>query len=150
MSGKGFLMRKKGQAALEFLMTYGWAIFVVMGAIAALAYFGVFNLDQFLVEKCTFSSGIVCVDHLETTGGVSIVLQNAMGIDIENVSVVIPGCSGDPIIAGQVDSGSQYQFNDVCTLRSSDAFKSLVILNYTNPESLLTHSKRGEVIGRVQ
>lgn len=32
---------RRGQAAMEFLMTYGWAILVVLAAVAALAYFGV-------------------------------------------------------------------------------------------------------------
>ena len=32
---------KKGQAAFEFLMTYGWAIIIVLAAIGALAYVGV-------------------------------------------------------------------------------------------------------------
>ena len=32
-------MKKKSQVAMEFLMTYGWAILVVLAAVAALAYF---------------------------------------------------------------------------------------------------------------
>ena len=36
-------MHKKSQAAMEFLMTYGWAILVVLVAIGALAYFGVLS-----------------------------------------------------------------------------------------------------------
>jgi len=31
---------KKGQAAMEFLMTYGWAILIAIIAIAALIAFG--------------------------------------------------------------------------------------------------------------
>ena len=31
--------QKKGQAAIEFLMTYGWAILVVLVVISALAFF---------------------------------------------------------------------------------------------------------------
>src|ERR1051325_8340737 len=39
-----FLSRKqKGQAAMEFLFTYGWAILAAIVAIGALAYFGVFS-----------------------------------------------------------------------------------------------------------
>jgi uncharacterized protein (UPF0333 family) len=30
---------RKSQAAMEFLMTYGWAILVVLVALGALAYF---------------------------------------------------------------------------------------------------------------
>lgn len=33
----------RGGAVMEFLMTYGWAILVVLVAIGALAYFGVFK-----------------------------------------------------------------------------------------------------------
>lgn len=44
-------MFKKGQAAMEFLMTYGWAILVVLAAIAALAYFGVLSPDSLMQEK---------------------------------------------------------------------------------------------------
>jgi hypothetical protein len=34
----------KGQAALEFLMTYGWAILIVIAVVAALYAMGVFKL----------------------------------------------------------------------------------------------------------
>lgn len=37
------MMNKKGQAAMEFLMTYGWAILAAVVVIGVLAYFGVFN-----------------------------------------------------------------------------------------------------------
>jgi hypothetical protein len=49
---------KKSQAAMEFLMTYGWAILVVLAAIAALAYFGVLSPGKFIPEKCMLSPGI--------------------------------------------------------------------------------------------
>lgn len=35
--------QRKGQAAMEFLMTYGWAILAAIIAIGVLAYFGVFS-----------------------------------------------------------------------------------------------------------
>ena len=38
-------MKNKGQAAMEFLMTYGWAILAGIIAIGVLAYFGVFNTE---------------------------------------------------------------------------------------------------------
>ena len=37
------MQNKKGQAAMEFLMTYGWAILAAIVAIGVLAYFGVFS-----------------------------------------------------------------------------------------------------------
>lgn len=35
---------RKGQAAMEFLSTYGWPILAAIIAIGVLAYFGVFNV----------------------------------------------------------------------------------------------------------
>ena len=49
---------KKGQAALEFLTTYGWAFLVVLVMIGALAYFGVLNPSRLLPDKCVFGAGI--------------------------------------------------------------------------------------------
>jgi len=50
------MMSKKGQAAMEFLMTYGWAILIAIIAIAALIAFGVFNPP--VQEVCTGSGGL--------------------------------------------------------------------------------------------
>ena len=36
-------MKKRGQAAMEFLMTYGWAFVIVIAVLAGLFYLGVFN-----------------------------------------------------------------------------------------------------------
>ena len=49
---------KKAQAAMEFLMTYGWAILVVLVTIGALAYFGVLKIPSntneavSMLERC--------------------------------------------------------------------------------------------------
>ena len=70
---------KRGQAAMEFLMTYGWAILVVLVAIGALAYFGVLNPSKFLPEMCTVAPGIGCEDSVvmdDDTG--TIVLRNGL------------------------------------------------------------------------
>ena len=43
MSSFDALNKKKGQAAMEFLMTYGWAILAALIAIGVLVYFKVFT-----------------------------------------------------------------------------------------------------------
>lgn len=37
------MINKQGQAAMEFLMTYGWAILAAIIVIGVLASFGIFN-----------------------------------------------------------------------------------------------------------
>ena len=77
------LIRKRGQAAMEFLMTYGWAILVVLVVIGALSYFGVLNPQSFLPKKCQFSTGLVCTAHqVFSNGGMQIQINNGLGNDI--------------------------------------------------------------------
>ena len=44
-------MNKKSQAAMEFLLTYGWAILAAIVAIGVLAYTGVFSPGNYFVEE---------------------------------------------------------------------------------------------------
>jgi hypothetical protein len=83
-------MHKKGQAAMEFLMTYGWAILIVLIAIGALAYFGVLSPDRFLPEKCAIStgSGIFCDDFsVDSDSQVRLSLHNILTDSMTNVVV---------------------------------------------------------------
>ena len=82
---------KKAQAALEFLMTYGWAIMVVLVAISALSYFGVLSPDNFLPNKCSFPAGISCVDFeydiISDIPTLKFVIKNNLGWDVTGVSI---------------------------------------------------------------
>src|SRR3989338_4683684 len=80
----------KGQAALEFLMTYGWAILVVLIVIGALAYFGVFNPSNLLPERCALQSGLECKDWFisATSKTLTLSVTNGMG-----EGIVIKGMS---------------------------------------------------------
>ncbi len=51
---------KKAQAAMEFLMTYGWAILIVLIALAALFFLGVFNPRT--TNTCLVSAPFTCTD----------------------------------------------------------------------------------------
>jgi len=51
---------KKGQAALEFLATYGWAFLVILVMIGALAYFGVLDPSKYIAERCGFGTELPC------------------------------------------------------------------------------------------
>jgi len=76
---------------MEFIMTYGWAILVVLVMISALAYFGVMNPNKYLPEKCIFSAGFNCRDFIiQHNGGnlqVLFKLDNKAGDNIVLQSV---------------------------------------------------------------
>ncbi len=51
---------KRGQAALEFLTTYGWAFLVILVMISALSYFGVLDPSRFVGDRCIMGSPLTC------------------------------------------------------------------------------------------
>ncbi|MFH1210097.1 MAG: hypothetical protein V1663_04895 [archaeon] len=53
-------MNKKAQSAMEYLMTYGWAILVVLIALGALFYLGVFSPKT--PNSCIGTAPVVCTD----------------------------------------------------------------------------------------
>lgn len=79
-------MTRRGQAAMEFLMTYGWAILVVLASVGALAYFGVLTPDTLLPERTVFPAPIqnnanAVADHED--GNVEVSFTNNVGDSIE-------------------------------------------------------------------
>ena len=88
---------KKGQAAMEFLMTYGWAILVVIAAIAALAYFGVLDPAQLLPDRCQFPAGMDCIGKASIDGvadTVTFALRNNIGFEVGISTVEAPSETG--------------------------------------------------------
>ena len=68
------LMNKKGQATIEFLMTYGWAFMAAIIAIGILAYFGVngFEIEpkfKITKEECRNESKIIDYKEIGRTEG---------------------------------------------------------------------------------
>jgi len=99
------MVQRKGQAAMEFLMTYGWAILVVLIAIGALAYFGVLNPERFLPEKCLIASGsgLFCDDYNAVSGaGITIRIKNILTESVTVTDVVVTDPSITCTFAGSV------------------------------------------------
>jgi hypothetical protein len=82
---------KKGQSALEFLTTYGWAFLVALIMIGALAYFGVLNPSKYLPDRCNVGSEVTCEDYVidSVNRAILIKIKNNAGfpINITNINV---------------------------------------------------------------
>ena len=60
---------RKGQAALEFLTTYGWAFLVILVMIGALGYFGILSPGNFLPQRCNVGPEFSCDEYQVTQPG---------------------------------------------------------------------------------
>ncbi len=54
----------RGQVALEFISTYGFAFFILLTTVGTLSYFGVFNISSLRNNECFFPDGIECVEFI--------------------------------------------------------------------------------------
>ncbi|MCF7866758.1 hypothetical protein K9L67_04460 [Candidatus Woesearchaeota archaeon] len=157
-----FKMNKKGQAALEFLTTYGWAFMVILVMIGALAYFGVLNPQNLIPDQCAITSGFTCKDFSLTTTSLSILGINNMGeqIDVSAFNVTKPGsgvdatCGGTTAVSAVVDGG---QFTVNCTnlpggwaLTSNSKQKLGFSFDYSKQGSTFNHKVTGTLTATVR
>lgn len=145
-------MAKRGQAAMEFLMTYGWAILVVLIAIGALAYFGVLNPSRFLPSSCTLTPGLSCDAFLVNSSGITMKVTNGMGYDLTNVQFTTAAdattcASTSSNTVSSFTDGSSEWFTFSCS-PSGSRLKSDLTIAYT--QEGLTHSKTGQLVAEVE
>ena len=148
----------KGQAALEFIMTYGWAILVVLVAIGALAYFGVLSPDRLLPNKCLLQSGLSCTDSKVSRNAITVRVTNSLGADLTNVTMFTYGCatagaipnnaSSGPVTLNNGDSGV-YTWNCATSL-SGTKYSSSLSMTYNSVDSGIGHTINGTMIQRIE
>jgi len=139
---------RKAQFALEFLMTYGWMIMVMLIVIGALAHFGVLSQDKFLPNKCILESGLACLDYRVETNRIMVVLRNGIGEDLTIKNVNIEGCSCSP--SGTLNNNQKKMFvvSD-CNNLLGKKFKNGISVEYFGYTGLV-HTKKGTLIGKIE
>ncbi|MEM3841687.1 MAG: hypothetical protein QXN59_03275 [Candidatus Micrarchaeaceae archaeon] len=79
--------KMQAQSAMEYLMTYGWAILIIAVALGLLYVLGLFNPSQTVApSSCTSQSGYVCADlSLSSNGVVTFEFGQDTGFTIYNL-----------------------------------------------------------------
>ena len=146
----------KGQAAMEFLMTYGWAILVVIIAISALYYFGIFGKGP-SVSSCILSPGLACKDLQVTTTGIYLVVQNSLGIDITSVTIDIKSADITftplTIPSSLRDDETKQVFIETVPGNNIDLrkkFKGDILVSYKKSGSVLSNMNQGILTGQAE
>jgi len=157
---------KKAQAAMEFLMTYGWAILVVLAAIGALAYFGVLSPSKLLPSKCTLSPGFDFGDCKATNAvgasGFFMTLFNGLGEDAKNVTVNITStagsgvaCNAESALIPLLGNGATTASIPFCTTEFGlaslgDRFDADISVYYIKSGETLSHTITGKIQVKVE
>ncbi len=87
------MINNKGQSALEYLMTYGWALVVIIIVIAALFAFGIFNPPM----NCSAFNGRLLLKEFNVTPtNIQMVITNGTGGAITGLTISGAGCTAEP------------------------------------------------------
>ena len=132
MKNKG----RKGQGALEYLMTYGWALLIIVVVGAALFALGVFSPQT--REGCTGLAYFQYSDHRLTTGqaGSVVVINGNQDVTINAVEwpagTAVTGLTSTP---SSPSAGNQvtiaFTGGGPSGRSAGDSYSDVVVINYT-------------------
>lgn len=151
---------KRGQSALEYLVTYGWAILAIVIIAAVLWYTGVFNPERFRGGKeGTGFSVFTYSDHVISTTNVTVVLGNSVG---RAITVVAAGTQVNGVDCqdnlpqnvaptGLVTITCSNSGGAVVTGPAGSGYDVGVSIAYTDSQSGLSHvDTGGRVRGKIE
>ncbi len=153
----------KGQAAIEYLTTYGWAIFALVLAMVVLLSSGILTPNAFVSEECAFGTNIKCNFALynDVTTHLKIDVFNGFPYKIRIDSVDLRGTDGVTVSGFEksieIESGGHAVFNgtlaDLAAVGAVKRFNGNI--TYSSCASELgtncssPHSLTGRVVGKV-
>ena len=134
-------MLRKGQAAMEYLMTYGWAILIVVIVAAALFALGVFSPATFVGETAVGfpNLGIPATGtwQLLANGNFNVIINNNLGsqINITQVQATLSGETQTNSASFSVGAGGNHRYEPLVTFTNTPAtgagYSVQVIVTYT-------------------
>lgn len=160
-------MQKKAQSALEYLLTYGWAILIVIIVGASLYALGVFNPGTFTGKRVTGFTQFQIIDHkVDTDAELVLNFGNRLGktVTLGDIDAEYKGktCSSSDLNGEVMGANSQKNITMECDitgesnnwtvtgldLRSS--YSIIIDIGFTDPDSELDHIDSGTLFGAVE
>jgi len=150
-------MQRKGQAAMEFLMTYGWAILAAIVAIGVLAYFGVFSPGRYLSNMCVISAPFGCEEY-SVGGDMELVIRNGYGSVVDISSITIDGCLDgagvnlvmgpyNDVVDGSIVNDAAIVFD--CNPDKTGKFSGDITITFRKDDGLVDQTATGTLSGRA-
>jgi len=135
---------RKGQAALEYLVTYGWAVLAIVIIAAVLWYLGVFNPAKYQTGKQSGGFATLTVIDYTTSGTATADVRfgNAAGTTINSITSTIDGVAATCVPATNVAANGQFTCS-VTTASFASGDQLTITMDYVSSLSGLTHNETG-------
>lgn len=155
----------KAQSAAEFLMTYGWALVIMLSVVAILYMLGVFNPSSSLPNSCVFPIGLSCSGYKIVSGG-ALTLQLGQNTG-KGITITRLGCSasetppitdlGTPVYIMNGGSEDLSTVGVHCTLTDGvstptegDFYSGTIYVTYVDEDIGITHDLKGDIGYKVE
>ncbi|MGV8169181.1 MAG: hypothetical protein ACP5N3_03945 [Candidatus Nanoarchaeia archaeon] len=143
--------KKRAQAAVEFLTTYGWAIMGVIVIIGALSYFDFLDADRFISERCDTGSQLQCVEMFANDDGdVRLALKNNYPVDIMIEQVIVEGVPIGSVVPISSGNTTSFAGNIGLMSRGNKEHLDAVIVFRRNVPSSNKYNVSGSLVVKVQ
>lgn len=148
---------RKAQAAMEFLVTYGWMLMVAALVAAAMFYMGVFDTNKYVPHQCNMGLDFRCEQYSTfTNGSIRINMLNKVGEPVELVSFTCQhelGVSSSAVVSAGNSWGPGDSTRIDCpaiaagTYFEGDMVKVDATLEYRKLGGGFTKSVQGTIVG---
>ena len=140
-------MEKRGQSAIEFLMSYGWAVLIVVGLIAALWLLGVFSGE--IPTQCEIFGEFSCTDAMV---GENTLILNLRPGRVENAKIISVDVNGELCAIEEKELVAKQNNLVECTgldLKFEEKVAVIFEVEYQKLDSTIVHTIEGSISGQA-
>jgi parallel beta-helix repeat protein len=151
---------------VEFLLTYGWAIMIMLAVVAVLFFLGIFSPNTLAPNSCTMPSGFSCYGYKVSDGGelwLDLGQSTGKGITVKRIACTAkePVEAGDfvsvpdiYIKSGKHQSLSGYvhctKEDGVSTPAEGEYYRGTIYIDYVDEDTQMSHRLKGDIAYRVE
>jgi len=161
-------MTERAQSAMEYLITYSWAIIIISVTLAALYALGVFNPNNFVTNQCTFPADFGCLSGFIYSSGPNAgnFVFNIQQSTPSAINVTAVGCNAAGFVTNMTSIrpqiylpiGANATLNVPCfsngtlistSTQSGVLYKGSILVNYTTLNTGFQHILVGKIIQKA-
>lgn len=137
--------KKSQEQIMEFLITYSWAILVILVAIGILVYFGLINVEG---NTCKITPKLKCKEFGVEQDRVILTIENKMDQMLLGVDVGVKGCN-EMDMGNILDKGKEDTFIITsCDFKTGEKVDALINFTYITEDGK-QYTKTGKITAKV-